>query len=94
MERSTHVPLARKCEIGCHSSGKAGGFLTDGDSGWHSGSVGRLAKRSFALHEAGLESLFGKASVAGVGERAGARGDRLPAGEVRGAGQTARNVPA
>lgn len=45
------VTLVEKCAIACHSSGKAGGFLTDGDSGWHQGPIAGLAKHSFALHE-------------------------------------------
>lgn len=51
LKKGAKVILVEKCGVACHSSGKAGGFLTDGDSGWHSGSIGRLAKRSFALHE-------------------------------------------
>lgn len=49
--RGLPVTLVEKCAIACHSSGKAGGFLTDGDSGWHRGSIAPLAKHSFALHE-------------------------------------------
>lgn len=46
------VTILEKCAIACHSSGKAGGFLTDGGSGWHnSGAMDQLAKHSFALHE-------------------------------------------
>ncbi|CAE7537679.1 yurR [Symbiodinium pilosum] len=51
LKKGKKVTLIEKCAIACHSSGKAGGFLTDGDSGWHSGPIARLAKRSFALHE-------------------------------------------
>lgn len=56
------VTLVEKCAIACHSSGKAGGFLTDGDSGWHRGPVARLAKHSFALH-ARLAAEFGADSI-------------------------------
>eukprot|EP00929_Paragymnodinium_shiwhaense_P087916 TRINITY_DN48066_c0_g1_i1.p1 TRINITY_DN48066_c0_g1~~TRINITY_DN48066_c0_g1_i1.p1 ORF type:complete len:408 (+),score=53.20 TRINITY_DN48066_c0_g1_i1:98-1321(+) len=45
------VTLVEKCDVACHSSGKGGGFLTDGDSGWHQGAIAKLAKHSFSLHE-------------------------------------------
>lgn len=50
-KKNRKVTIVEKCDIGCHSSGKAGGFLTDGDSGWHRGPIAKLAKHSFALHE-------------------------------------------
>jgi len=50
-QKGQKVTLVEKCAIGCHSSGKAGGFLTDGESGWHRGPFVKLAKHSFALHE-------------------------------------------
>lgn len=49
-QKGRKVTIVEKCAIGCHSSGKAGGFLTDGDSGWHNGPFVKLAKHSFALH--------------------------------------------
>lgn len=76
-KKGRKVVLIEKCGVGCHSSGKAGGFLTDGDSGWHSGSIGRLAKRSFALHEElanelGAENIgFRRVKCVGLGKEAG-----------------------
>jgi len=60
--RGHKVTLVEKCALACHSSGKAGGFLTDGDSGWHRGPIAGLAKRSFALHEE-LASRFGAEAI-------------------------------
>ncbi len=77
VKKGKKVTLIEKCGIACHSSGKAGGFLTDGDSGWHSGSVARLAKRSFALHEElaselGAEKIgFRRVKCLGLGDEAG-----------------------
>ena len=77
LRKGRRVVLIEKCAIACHSSGKAGGFLTDGDSGWHSGSIGRLAKRSFALHEElakelGAEKIgFRRVKCVGLGREAG-----------------------
>ncbi|CAE7538137.1 unnamed protein product [Symbiodinium natans] len=62
LKKGKKVALVEKCAIACHSSGKAGGFLTDGDSGWHSGPIARLAKRSFALHEE-LAKEFGAEAI-------------------------------
>lgn len=56
------VTLVEKCGVACHSSGKAGGFLTDGDSGWHRGPIAKLAKHSFALHQQ-LAQELGHASI-------------------------------
>lgn len=56
------VQLVEKCAVACHSSGKAGGFLTDGDSGWHQGPIAKLAKHSFALHEE-LAQQFGADAI-------------------------------
>lgn len=76
LKKGRKVILVEKCGVACHSSGKAGGFLTDGDSGWHSGSIGRLAKRSFALHEElakelGAEKIgFRRVKCLGLGSQA------------------------
>mmetsp|Transcript_49739 Transcript_49739/g.118578 ORF Transcript_49739/g.118578 Transcript_49739/m.118578 type:complete len:358 (-) Transcript_49739:79-1152(-) len=61
-ERGHKVTLVEKCAIACHSSGKAGGFLTDGDSGWHQRTIAPLAKHSFGLHEK-LAGVFGADAV-------------------------------
>lgn len=62
VKKGHRVLLVEKCAIACHSSGKAGGFLTDGDSGWHRGAIAKLAKRSFSLHEA-LADEFGADAI-------------------------------
>ena len=47
--------LLEKCDVACHSSGKAGGFLT---RTWNnSSSVGELSRVSFALHAALADEL-------------------------------------
>jgi len=56
------VVIVEKCGVACHSSGKAGGFLTDGDSGWHSAPIAALAKHSFGLHEV-LSRDFGAETI-------------------------------
>lgn len=62
LDKGQKVTLVEKCAIGCHSSGKAGGFLTDGDSGWHRGPFVKIAKHSFALHEQ-LAKQFGADTI-------------------------------
>mmetsp|Transcript_36919 Transcript_36919/g.67621 ORF Transcript_36919/g.67621 Transcript_36919/m.67621 type:complete len:359 (-) Transcript_36919:56-1132(-) len=61
-EKGHKVTLIEKCAIACHSSGKAGGYLTDGDSGWHRYPIAPLAKFSFGLHEK-LAGIFGAAAI-------------------------------
>mmetsp|Transcript_31617 Transcript_31617/g.87239 ORF Transcript_31617/g.87239 Transcript_31617/m.87239 type:complete len:344 (+) Transcript_31617:68-1099(+) len=59
-ERGQKVKLVEKCNVACHSSGKAGGFLA---LDWHgSGPGAALAKRSFSLHEQ-LAETFGEEKV-------------------------------
>lgn len=62
LQQGRKVTIIEKCAVACHSSGKAGGFLTDADSGWHRGPMVSLVKHSFTLHEEFVEK-FGAKSI-------------------------------
>mmetsp|Transcript_36814 Transcript_36814/g.67905 ORF Transcript_36814/g.67905 Transcript_36814/m.67905 type:complete len:510 (-) Transcript_36814:40-1569(-) len=78
------VTVVEQASIGCHASGLSGGFLADGDSGWHSGALEQIAAHSFALHEQLAEELgaeeIGYKRVRCVGRsQPGERSDTTPA---------------